>query len=501
MLRIFEAWDLSGKPVIARSRLYSLPPVGLGTAFVESLSSYVVRLAGAHAVSTADLVRRELSRHTNPPLVFYSHGVNGLGESAARWVETLEKTTSRSDLRYLTLLPFEHLFSNRVLLRTMRAWCPECYQEMDAAGTLCEQLLWCIRLVEACPRHHRLLETLCSHCHQPLRQLYAGSRLGCCFWCGAELGCTVARNTDKMSGRAPTKDQLWLADAVGQLLAHSPEMCLKALKERIRTVLSRYIEKNASGNCAAVAKMAQCHVGIFYEWLHGTAKPQIDNLLRSWYHLNFPISLIFANDGELSCWITEQTRVKTKKKQKVKTYRSRKQLQGILQTIEPTFQQAIRESPPPTIYEVCQRIGLRPEFVRGHAPTQCRRLKVRRQRYAKECRAQQREKLTAGLHETPPPSPQEIYQRLGITESIAIHNFPKLRRAIIARHREYRHQRSCARQEASRQEIREIVNNLYERGIFPTATRVWRIAKKKSFLKWSAFHRAVHDARKFLSAI
>ena len=72
VLRIYEPCDLAVKPVTARSRLYSLPPIGLGTALVESLSSYVVRLAEAHAVSAADLVRRELSRHTNPPLVFYS---------------------------------------------------------------------------------------------------------------------------------------------------------------------------------------------------------------------------------------------------------------------------------------------------------------------------------------------------------------------------------------------------------------------------------------------
>src|SRR5205807_947650 len=84
-------------------------------------------------------------------------------------IGALGTATCRSDLRYLTFLPFKHLFSNRLLLRTIRAWCPECYQEMAATGTVHEPLLWCLKLVEACPRHRRLLTTACSRCRQSLR--------------------------------------------------------------------------------------------------------------------------------------------------------------------------------------------------------------------------------------------------------------------------------------------------------------------------------------------
>ena len=36
-----EAWDLVVPSLTTRSRLYSLAPNGIGTAFVESLSGYV----------------------------------------------------------------------------------------------------------------------------------------------------------------------------------------------------------------------------------------------------------------------------------------------------------------------------------------------------------------------------------------------------------------------------------------------------------------------------
>src|SRR5438132_13245174 len=61
MQPVFEAWDLAVKPVPARSRLYPLAPIGIGTAFVEGLSGYLMRLAKAHAVSTGSLIGKELS--------------------------------------------------------------------------------------------------------------------------------------------------------------------------------------------------------------------------------------------------------------------------------------------------------------------------------------------------------------------------------------------------------------------------------------------------------
>src|SRR5512133_3794891 len=60
MTPTLEAWDLAVPSLTARSRLYSLAPIGIGTSFVESLSGYVERLAEAHAVSAGSLIGREL---------------------------------------------------------------------------------------------------------------------------------------------------------------------------------------------------------------------------------------------------------------------------------------------------------------------------------------------------------------------------------------------------------------------------------------------------------
>ncbi|GMA63701.1 hypothetical protein GCM10025859_41410 [Alicyclobacillus fastidiosus] len=51
-------------PTPPRSRLYNLPLIGNGTTYVESLRSYILRLAEAHGMSVLDLIRNEIQPST-----------------------------------------------------------------------------------------------------------------------------------------------------------------------------------------------------------------------------------------------------------------------------------------------------------------------------------------------------------------------------------------------------------------------------------------------------
>src|SRR5437773_12359113 len=57
---IYADWDISYITIPKRSYLYSLPPIGIGTPAVESLTGYVARLAEAHAVCAGALVNHVL---------------------------------------------------------------------------------------------------------------------------------------------------------------------------------------------------------------------------------------------------------------------------------------------------------------------------------------------------------------------------------------------------------------------------------------------------------
>src|SRR5206468_3744718 len=285
MLPVFETWDLDLKVIPERSRLYSLAPIGIGTAFVESLSGYVARLAEAHAVSAGSLVAKELSGSLKPRKVhvgLVSFAINGVGVRAKQWVQALETMTLRSDLRYLTLLPFERLFPKPFLFRRVRAWCPDCYQGMASQGEpIYEPLLWCLKLVEVCPRHRQPLTTTCPRCLRSLRPLSAVSRLGFCSRCGLWLGQASDRTDHPPSDAVPTEYQLWLADAVGDLLANASQIEPERLRDHVRGALSAYTHTFAEGNRTAVAEMAGCRRNAFYSWFRGDQTPRIDSLLHT----------------------------------------------------------------------------------------------------------------------------------------------------------------------------------------------------------------------------
>src|SRR3982074_3360598 len=63
----FEVWAPALEAPPPRSRLYSLEPIGIGTPEVESLSSYLNRLAQAHCVTVSALIAHELLPHIGTP--------------------------------------------------------------------------------------------------------------------------------------------------------------------------------------------------------------------------------------------------------------------------------------------------------------------------------------------------------------------------------------------------------------------------------------------------
>jgi hypothetical protein len=139
-LTTYSQWDLKLPEIPARSRLYHLKPLGVGTPNVESLTSYLQRLANEHCVTTGKLIITEIARHCGRRSLTHKiesisqilgigqrrTALNGTGLMAANLIHALEVLTLRQDLRFLTLLFWEQVLSVRSLLRRFRAWCPTC---------------------------------------------------------------------------------------------------------------------------------------------------------------------------------------------------------------------------------------------------------------------------------------------------------------------------------------------------------------------------------------
>jgi hypothetical protein len=98
----FERLDLTEPAFAEPSLLYTLTPRGLGTPYVESLSSYVVRLAEAHAVPVWRLilhVRSQVcSERLSRPSMRYAYPANGLGKGAGILRQSFEAATGHDRL-------------------------------------------------------------------------------------------------------------------------------------------------------------------------------------------------------------------------------------------------------------------------------------------------------------------------------------------------------------------------------------------------------------------
>src|SRR4051812_19964806 len=121
-------------PIIARrSNLYHLKPVGIRTCDVESMTSYITRLAQAHSVSVRTfMVKIIFPNYEREYLLEHSlhrfwkeqtRALNGTVASAGDLVRILEILTQRNDLRFLTMLTWANVLPPRGLLRPKRAWC------------------------------------------------------------------------------------------------------------------------------------------------------------------------------------------------------------------------------------------------------------------------------------------------------------------------------------------------------------------------------------------
>src|SRR5260370_14361919 len=167
----YQSWDLTSLIIPPRTRLIPLEPLGVGTAYIESLTSYTCRLAQVHSITVGKLFNHEIgpmieklyldSEHNGTNGSFCNnyftnrgHMFNGVAKCAEDLVRALQALTLRQDLRFLTCLTSTEVVSEIGLLRRTRAWGPLCFGECPCEGRATyDPLLWRLHEVTVCPLH------------------------------------------------------------------------------------------------------------------------------------------------------------------------------------------------------------------------------------------------------------------------------------------------------------------------------------------------------------
>lgn len=238
------AESLRPPPIPVRSRLYSLPPIGVGTAEVESLTSYTTRLALAHGVSAGVLMTREIARLMRPgefepggyfKVTSQNHSVNGMDGCAANWISALERLTLRRDLSMLTLRSWQYVLPRIGVMRTTKAWCPHCY-EQDSEPY--ERLLWSLRAVTVCPKHQISLTRKCPQCSQELKVLRHTGRLSACSRCGASFSQPINDAVLQTVSADSIEHEISNSVQLGNLLAMAA-VCEPPGRDRVPAVIAK----------------------------------------------------------------------------------------------------------------------------------------------------------------------------------------------------------------------------------------------------------------------
>jgi hypothetical protein len=268
--------------------------MAIGTPRVESLTSYIMRLAEAHTVSARALILREifpnLSTRPNNPNFSGLHSLNGMGTCFEQWVNILGKLTARSDLRALTLLPWQSRLTSGGILRRRRAWCPRCFQDWQRhAMPIYECLAWVLMPVTVCPIHDILLEQHCPHCQRPMLVLSAHAHPGFCAHCNCWLGGHSTAPSASASQQV-TENQLWIANQVGEFLALGGTVGDKASPCHLPSNLQRMLVGLAKGNQRLFGRVAKISYAALDGWLKGKWFPSLPIVIRICQNLRLPLN-------------------------------------------------------------------------------------------------------------------------------------------------------------------------------------------------------------------
>lgn len=440
-----ECWDLTLPTIPPRSRLYSLEPVGIGTAGVESLTGYVARVANAHCVAVGSLIAIELESLVNQTQKHsYLHQINGCtevlnstGQMSLDFARVLEGLTLRHDLRYLTLVKWGNVLPAKGLLRRNRVWCSACYQEwQNNQEIVYEPLLWSFSVVSICHHHRQQLSSKCPFCHRQLSPLSWHSQPGYCSKCHSWLGSEDTLTNQEVDS-IELEWQAWVAKNVGELLAYTPCLSEAPERERVAKALALCISQTTQGNIAEFARRLGLLKSAVWQWQSSKALPQLAMLLKICHVLGIPLLEFLFNPEILSI---NSSPIRT--------------IQGLGQTSQ-------------------------------HSPVDFNTTGVQ-------------QRLEDALLEEPPPSVEAIARKFKINSRSLRRRFPKLCTEISNRYLKHQEKIREAKIEQSRIEVRQIALKLYNEGIDPTRSYISRYLSKPAYFREPSVNAALTLVRKEL---
>lgn len=366
--------DSTTGEIPSRSTLFNLVPYGLGTWKVESLRSFIGRLANAHTITMTRLkqiVIGEISRPRQDPdeplqqRQIDWNGLGGLGRLTRAWVQGLERQLGSAKAAETTLSSLQNRVAGYELFTTNERVCPACVQNMEATGTVYGMLIWSVAAVKACPTHGIPLELK----RGTIRYKRARWRLWEEF--------SSEQPEPLQSGPAIEGQDLEVATARAKLVAGLigsqefrqgfPEGPGRDVAEFIKGTTRHFFE----GNQAALARYIGVNKGAVSSWSSRSYLPGFTQVLDLAQAFDCSVVAVLSGDcTELPMILPEQTSTSPRKKYrsiKVKSVAFRMRLEKELSRREYRFN-------PPSLSQLARNLEVDETQVRRAYPEIAKRV-------------------------------------------------------------------------------------------------------------------------------
>lgn len=480
----FNRLDMNPYTIPTRSCLYQLEPRAVGTAYIESITSYTKRLAEAHSVTVSHLIRRKLSLLEQADIATQalhwlgkrSAALVGTTTSAFDLVQVLEIATSIEDLQLLTILPWKGVFPAKGLTHSAQVWCPLCFEEWKEKGEIIyEPLIWAFKAITLCPIHYYPLQKCCPHCHKPNYPLDYQARLGHCSKCEKWLGQRL-RTRLSLDSFLEEKERdwvLWVCDNISDLIRNVDQLSLPLPSGQVGEAFNAYVHQRASGSVAAFARYLRMNQPTVQSWCSGRILPQVEVLLKVCKRLDVKLSYFLTanlqsvntNSNNFSPYNQTPHARRPFKTPRVDLENARQILENALEN----------EYPPPSVKEVIGRVRCCNATLHKYFSDLCRAIAQRHLDYKRSERVEALRQLlnqAIASNEAPPLSLQEVAEQVGIPPAMFYRYVPELCSAISERYLNFCRERGISVIEEACERVRQAVFNLHNQGLYPSSSRI-----------------------------
>lgn len=367
-----------------RSYLYNLKPIELGTAYVESMTSYLTRLADAYSVPPFKLIKyilipaQDAKRQPNKPL--YSM-FNTIGIWSTRFVAILEQFTVQDKLKFMTMLPYSNILTQYKLCEHHKKWCPVCLEQWKEEGSeLYEPLLWGLKDVNICLIHKIALVQNCSHCNQQINLIHTKANIGFCPHCDTWLGKKLSSDIELCAEE--TSYDFYCAYSIANLFVTTYQRLELPKKENISQSIKAIITKEYYGSIAKFSDFIHISGSSVSEWCNNLHHPSLAQQLLISY--NFGIPFINFTDGNIDWAVIKDRNINENKVEKL----TRKPLKKI--DIEARKNRLVEmltsDDLAPSLAKLCQELETTRKWLYANFPDLYEKIKEKRKHQIQEKR-------------------------------------------------------------------------------------------------------------------